>query len=178
MLREGHAGIAMISYAPFAFYFVLVGEPILAVLGGVFTIGGSGLPDVDTQLDVLKHRGWTHTLWFAGLCSVVGVTSLGVAVQFVPTQFFTYLSPMKFALSGGFLGVGVITHLFGDVITPAGIKPLHPITPRNFIPVTVSQRKYTLDLFKASNSIANASLFGLGIIATAYIVYFTFTHGV
>lgn len=47
-------------------------------------------------------------------------------------------------------------HLLADVLTPMGICPFEPLR----------DDKYTLDVVKAANPIANYALLGLGIVAS------------
>lgn len=57
---------------------------------------GSLLPDLDFKLN-LKHRGFTHSLHFL---------------------LFSFISPE--------LGLGILSHLFLDTLTPQGIRFLWP----------------------------------------------------
>lgn len=83
---------------------------LLAVVG---TVGGL-LPDIDhpnSKLGskvpivdkVFKHRGFTHTVWFAMIVYIlVSMWNLQVAK---------------------YLFVGCISHLIGDILTPMGLHP-------------------------------------------------------
>ena len=51
-------------------------------------------------------------------------------------------------------------HLLADVVTPAGLKPFWP----------VSDRRYTLDIVRADNPLANYGLLVLGVLATLCVL--------
>lgn len=85
-----------------------------AILSACSTVGGL-LPDIDhanSRLGskvpifskIFKHRGFTHTIYFAGIV----------------TLLIYYYNPIV-AL---YIGVGCISHLIGDILTPMGLKPL------------------------------------------------------
>jgi inner membrane protein len=50
-----------------------------------------------------------------------------------------------------------VAHLLGDVLTPTGVRPFAPIR----------DEKYTLDVVKAANPLANYVLLGIGVVAVA-----------
>ena len=83
MLREGHVGVSLLLYAPVGFLLARYASIDLAVIvGGVVLLGGSA-PDYDTKTRLVKHRGFTHTVWFAGL---LGIGS-AVAAYYAPHVF-------------------------------------------------------------------------------------------
>lgn len=80
------------------------------------TFGGL-LPDIDHASSklgskipiiphLLKHRGITHTIYF-------------VALIITPLYLYTGID-LKFLI---YLGVAIISHLIGDSLTPAGLRP-------------------------------------------------------
>jgi len=137
MHREGHYGAALVAYAPVVFILTALDYATLALLGGAVVVGGAMLPDVDQRIPGVKHRGPTHTLWFALAVGVI--VGLGGAA-------FAWSRGVLAALGMGIFGVGVgtlavVAHLLGDVLTPTGVRPFAPIR----------DEKYTLDVVKAAN---------------------------
>lgn len=53
---------------------------------------------------IFSHRGFTHTLWFMSIVCFM----LSLFVSIYPLIFF---------------GVGMLSHLICDILTPAGLKP-------------------------------------------------------
>jgi len=153
--RNGHLGMSLLVYAPVGY--LLVGRrPLLAVLGGVVVLSLASVPDIDHRLPVVSHRGVTHSLLFAAGVGAVGwaagtvLGGLGIA----PVDLAgTTLSPALFL---GFLGVyGILAHLAGDVITPAGVPLFWPA------PTTLS-----LSVVGADSTVANYGLLAAGVVAT------------
>lgn len=163
MYKEGHYGINALLYAPIAFIISAYRDPMIAIIGGVIVVGLAKAPDFDRHFDnnmdthrsevwqiiPIKHRGFTHTVWFAvfiGVLGAVGMAGLGVGYNVslsVPLLFV-------FGFICGFSSV--VGHLLGDVITPMGIKPFSP----------VSKQKYSLGICNASNTVANYGLLVVG----------------
>lgn len=142
-------------YAPVGY--LLVGDrPLLAILGGVVVLSLASLPDIDHRLPVVSHRGVTHSLLFAAGVGAVGwvagslLGGLGIAPV---TLAGTTMSAAVFL---GFLGAyGVLAHLAGDVITPAGVPLFWPA------PTTLS-----LSVVGADSTVANYGLLAAGVVAT------------
>jgi inner membrane protein len=165
MLKKGHTGIAMLLYSPIG---IIIAESIstpIAVICGLFTIAGSGLPDIDSQVSIVKHRGFTHTVWFTGL---VGVAS-GIIFYLVPgamgIEQYMNVQPIHGIIIGLSVSYGVLTHIIGDMITPRGIKPFTPITPRDIISSPFSDKKYTYEITKASSTFYNNFFMAIGSIS-------------
>lgn len=170
MHRQGHAGMAMIGYAPMIVLLLALhqGYLFLALTGFSLTTGLSMLPDIDMKIGFIKHRGPTHTVWFALLVAVIfgaiGVVtgnlieSVGVA-EFAgvygaePAPHPPLFVGAVFFITG-FLIVG--SHLLADMVTPMGIAPFEPVSPRH----------YSLDLARADNKLANVMFYGIGWILT------------
>jgi inner membrane protein len=156
--RTGHYGVSLLAYAPVAVALVATGHAGLAPLGGIGVLFLTPVPDWDHRIPFFEHRGITHTVWFALLVGTLLGASCFQGARVVTGLQAAHGSP---ELLGGFgFGVGtfaVLSHLAGDVITPAGLEPFHP----------VSGRHYTLDLVGAANRIANAALLVLGVFAIA-----------
>jgi inner membrane protein len=149
--REGHLGVNLAAYAPVAFVLVALDLLRLAFIGGGVMVALAMLPDYDQQIPFVKHRGITHTVWFALVVgAVVGVVGFlvgdGVGAS------------LGYAAFGFVLGtLSVVAHLLGDVITPAGIRPLTPY----------DDRRVTFDLVKAKNPLANYGLLVVGAVLVA-----------
>lgn len=176
MLREGHLGISMLLYAPLGIVITAFLSLELAVIGGLCTVFGGNLPDFDTSSQLVKHRGFTHTIWFA----IITAITMAIAVFLIGT-YLSISQYLKFGLIqaifiGSFTGVGVMTHIAGDLITPRGIKPFHPVSPRNVLPVTVSERKFTFEITNADNKAYNTGFLALGILATTGAIYIVMNY--
>lgn len=153
MHREGHVGVALFAYAPVGAITLGAGFQELAVLGAVGSVGLAMAPDVDLRIPMIRHRGLTHTIWFAlaigGLCGTAGVlvgASEGI------------LQALGLGTWGFFVGtLTVISHVLADALTPAGVRPFAPFR----------DDEYSLGVARASNPIANYMLLGLGVVAVA-----------
>lgn len=167
MYRDGHYGAALLVYAPVCFLVAALDYPTLALLAGGVAIAIAMVPDWDTRVPGLKHRGPTHTVGFALL---VGLAVGAAAVTFVtagdPGSVSTDLASLATdpasALGVGVLGfaVGFLTtcsHIAADALTPMGVRPFWP----------VSGRHVSLNLTRASNRAANVVLLGVGTAAAA-----------
>lgn len=153
MYRIGHYGAALLAYAPVAFLLVASGFRLLAVGGAVLTVGLSTLPDVDFRLPFVRHRGLTHTMWFALLVAI----GLGFAGYLVgDTQgLIPQVTLAGFGFVVGF--VAIASHIAADALTPAGVRPLAPL----------QSRRYTYAVTKAKNDVANYTLLALGALVAA-----------
>jgi inner membrane protein len=155
--RLGHYGVSLLLYAPIGFAFVFAGEPALGVVGGAGVLALARVPDYDQRVPGITHRGVTHTLAFALLVgaafagALVALTQAGSdpmpAVEVAPRAAFAF----------GVGAFGILAHLAGDVLTPAGVPLLWP----------VSGRRYTVSLTTADSTLWNYLLFALGVFATA-----------
>nr|WP_275690164.1 metal-dependent hydrolase [Halococcus salsus] len=185
MYRRGHVGITMLAYAPVAYILLREGQLGLALVGllGVHQI--EPLPDADHWIPGLTHRGTSHSL-FAVL--VVGA-SLGVLGWVIGDQLSAVLIGLDPPTVGPFAGVfeivaeqlrrldgsalaqfgfavgafGVLTHLFGDVITVSGIRPLLPL----------SRWRLSLSRLRADNDLANNVLLGIGVVSLVAVAFAT-----
>lgn len=156
MYRTGHYGTALLAYAPLGALVLAVGYPVLAYLGGVAMVGLAMLPDYDTQVPFLDHRGVTHTVAFALLvgAGMAALTGLAVANR----GSMATVGVAAFAFLVGTLSV--LAHLAADVLTPMGIRPFWP----------VSGQSYSLEVTRADNTVANYALLALGVFATALVL--------
>ncbi|WP_435097599.1 metal-dependent hydrolase [Halarchaeum sp. P4] len=151
MYKPGHYGVSLLVYAPVFAALLVAGYDALALLGGVAMLALATVPDYDQRVPFVKHRGVTHTFAFAWL---VGA-ALGGAALLLPAD-----GQNRVLLAGVGFGVGVLgilAHLAGDVLTPAGIRPLWPFT----------KKKYTLSLWTADDTLANYGLLAAGAFVTA-----------
>jgi inner membrane protein len=167
MYRDGHYGAALLAYAPLCFVVVTLGYPTLALLAGGVAVAIAMVPDWDTRIPGLKHRGPTHTVGFAAL---VGLAVGAAGVTFVtagdPAAVSTDLASLAADPTTG-LGVGVLgfavgflttcSHIAADALTPMGVRPFWP----------VSGRHLTLNVTRASSRAANAGLLAVGTAAAA-----------
>ncbi|WP_049944723.1 metal-dependent hydrolase [Haloarcula marismortui] len=150
MHRPGHYGTALICYAPIAVIVMALGVVEMAVAGGAIVVGGAMLPDYDQRVPGISHRGPTHTVWFA------------LAVGAVLGGAGALIGGVIPAVVGGVSGVLlVLAHLLADVLTPMGIRPFAP----------VRDTRYTLDVAKAANPVANYALLVVGILVAGTALY-------
>lgn len=156
MYKMGHYGVSLLAFAPVGFVLVTTGYPALAFLAGAAVLWLATFPDIDHRVPGIEHRGITHTLLFA-----VAVGAVCAALAQAP---FYYLDGLGFtpgllpAVFGFAVGAGgIVGHLLGDVITPAGVKLLYPL----------SSESYSLYLTRADSTLWNYGLFVLGVLATA-----------
>lgn len=172
MYRPGHIGVTLLVYAPVGYLLLIGGRGTFAVLGGAIAVALAMVPDFDIRLPGVSHRGATHTLAFA-LCvgavlgaigwvlagAVGGATvTLGEGLG-VRTDRISPIGLGAFAFLVGTLTI--CSHLLADVLTPMGIAPFWP----------VSSKRYSLDVAKASSTIANGLLFALGVCATLGVLW-------
>ncbi|WP_435318218.1 metal-dependent hydrolase [Haloarchaeobius sp. TZWSO28] len=151
MYRTGHYGVSLLAYAPVGAAMLLAGRPAFALVGGAIVLGLARVPDYDHQVPFIQHRGPTHTLVFALLVGAVvgavgyyGAPSLG-------------LDPQQLGAFGLAMGTyGIVAHLLGDVLTPAGVPLFWPL----------SSRTYSFYVTRADNTVANWALLGLGVFVT------------
>ncbi|WP_281194304.1 metal-dependent hydrolase [Halorubrum sp. F4] len=148
MYRNGHVGAALAAYSPVGFTLAALPGIELAAVAGAVVVSTAMLPDLDTRVPFVTHRGITHTVWFAlalgALFALVGgAVGFGAGV----------LRAIAFGALGFVLGAGtVVSHLLADVITPMGIRPYAPVRGDH----------YTLDVVRAANPIANYVLLASG----------------
>ena len=150
MYRTGHYGAALVLYAPLGAALLVADLTALAVVGGGLSLALSSLPDVDTRLPFLAHRGPTHSVAFA---LAVG-TTLGAAGALAGIDASLERAAL-FGVVACLVGVtAVVSHLLADVLTPMGIRPWWPL----------SERHYTFAVTRADNSVANYALLSVGVL--------------
>jgi inner membrane protein len=156
MHREGHVGAAFVAFSPIGAILLAVGLEGLALGGGAVAFALATLPDVDHRLPFVSHRGVTHTVHFA--VAVGGIVGLAGVLLGSTAGLGTALALGAF---GGAVGsVTILSHIAADALTPMGVEPFR------------NGRRYSFDLVRAANPIANYLLLGIGVvaIALAYVV--------
>ncbi len=154
MYANGHYGAALLCYAPIGAGAIVLDRPGLAIIGAAGVVVLATLPDVDLRLPLVTHRGITHTVWFA-LAVAAGAGVVGWAVA--PAFDGLGIDPLIGGLFGAVVGATAIgSHLLADALTPAGIKPLWPL----------SDRHVTWNVTRAANPVANYLLLVIGITAS------------
>lgn len=137
-------------YAPVGGATVALGYGSLALLGAVAAAGLSTLPDVDEVVPGVRHRGLTHTVWFALAVGVVlGVATAAVGGGQRPRP--------TYGVAAWAFTVGVLTvcsHLLADAVTPAGVRPFAPL----------SNRWLSVGLTPSANVRANRALLVVGVL--------------
>mgnify|MGYP000654592936 CR=1 FL=1 len=148
MHREGHIGVAIAAYAPLGFVAYAAGFQQVALGGAAATVGLAMAPDVDMKIPGLPHRGPTHTVWFAA-----ALGTLGLLLGALMGTEYGVLGVMALGLFGGLTATfAVVSHLFADALTPAGIQPFEPR----------DDREICYDVARAANPLANYALLALG----------------
>ena len=144
LYKEGHAGLSFLIFSPFIFLFRAVGADMNYVVMTCFLmVLLSSIPDLDIKFE-MKHRGITHTLLFG----------FGIGVLCAVVLGWVY-GPLGWVM--GFVAGfgGTASHLIGDAFTYSPFRPLYPF----------SNREVAYGFFKASNRMANVSIFVLGLVA-------------
>lgn len=158
MNRPGHYGIALVVYSPIGGVVAILGYETIALIGGVIVVSLSMLPDYDHHVPTLEHRGLTHTVAFA---LFVGIALAAGAAMVAEAQRFESVGFTGFAFLVGTLSI--LSHVLGDAITPAGVRPFWPL----------SKRWYTLSLVRSSDRVVNYALFATGVLVVAITVSVT-----
>ncbi|MFC5134160.1 MULTISPECIES: metal-dependent hydrolase [Haloferacaceae] len=149
MYRNGHVGAALAAYSPVGFTLAALSGIELAAGAGAVVVSTAMLPDLDTRVPFVTHRGITHTVWFALAVGLVFALVGGVlGIEGGPVATLT-LAGLGFVVGAG----TVVSHLLADVITPMGIRPYAPVRGDH----------YTLDVVRAANPVANYVLLVLGV---------------
>ncbi len=125
----------------------------ILILGSAFL---ASIPDIDIRLRRVgvRHRGFTHTVWFAILLAVPAYAVLDYLSK---EGLQPPLSPLTASLT---LALAVLTHIVADSLNYQRVRPLAPL----------SSSGIALRLFRSSNALANAGFFlmGAGLIAAYF----------
>ncbi|TKX80217.1 metal-dependent hydrolase [Halorubrum sp. SD626R] len=153
MYQKGHIGASLVVYAPFGFVLAALASMEAGAIVAAAVASTAMIPDLDMRVPFVKHRGITHTVWFAlAVGAVFGVAGAILGLQ---------RGVLGAVLFGGvaflFGALTVVSHLLADALTPMGIEPFAPVRDDH----------YTLDLFRAANPVANYALLGLGAVVAA-----------
>lgn len=151
MYAIGHLGLAIACYTPVLLWRRFDRRAITG-LGCVAAL--ATLPDVDSHIAAIAHRGFTHTVWFALL---VGL-ALGVAFALAASDRERRFDCGVDGTVAGLLAV--LSHLLGDLLTPMGILPLAPVA---------GGQRLTFAFVSANDPTANRALllFGLAVLTGA-----------
>jgi inner membrane protein len=149
MYTLGHIGAALLVYSPLGLLAMVLADSQLAFIGAIVAAGLAMLPDIDMRIPLLRHRGPTHTVWFAFGVGVVLAIFSGKGGADAGA-----MAALGGALFGLLLGTGtVVSHIAADALTPAGVRPFWPLR----------EDEYRYAIATASNPIANYTLFGVGV---------------
>ncbi|MDB2264086.1 metal-dependent hydrolase [Halorubrum ezzemoulense] len=153
MYRKGHVGASLVVCAPFGFLVTALLSIEAGLVGAAGVASTAMVPDLDMRVPVVRHRGITHTVWFALFVGVVlGGVGLAVGLQRGLAE------ALLFGAAAFLFGaVTIVSHILADALTPTGIRPYAP----------VRDTEYSLDLFTAANPFANYGLLGLGGVVVA-----------
>ena len=150
----GHVGAALAVYSPIAFVALRLGEARLALAGGAVTVALASFPDVDLYGPGVNHRGYTHTVWFAGLVGLACAAAFGLVG---PGPFaFPEAGSGTARLDAFGFAVGtaaILSHVAVDALTPMGVAPFAPLY----------RRRYSLGLTRSADPAANRRLLLLGL---------------
>ena len=176
MYRSGHIGVALM----FAAVTVGISLTPTGFMIAFLILATERIPDFDLRTDLLSHRGFSHTVWFAlfvavlfgGLAAVVAIGGNAYLARFEQVSFVAELRAVYPAPSylfvtvatGTFVGMG--SHLVADFLTVGegkyGVQPLWPVWPNYEVPI---------QLCRADSFVANFVLLGLGVIITVLTAY-------
>ena len=97
-------------------------SPVVAAIYFTTNLLTYSLPDIDSKISFLKHRGFTHTVWAAGLLSI----GVGYGAW--------YLHPLGIFV-GASLFLSYNQHIVEDMLTKGGgfqIRPFWPLAGTSF----------------------------------------------
>jgi inner membrane protein len=163
MYKNGHRGLSLFLSAPIVAILLLLDLPVLGIFFCVSVFILASLPDIDLKISSIKHRGITHTVWFALFSGIVyailvsGIVSITGSKNVLLQQFsVSYIYLVVFVFGTGFSGV--LFHLLGDIITPMGVNMFSRQT----------NDAVSFNLLLAKNEVANDSAFALGVIGLVF----------
>lgn len=158
MYPLGHFGMALLFAAPVAALL----HPRTQTGFTLYTLVAAWLPDVDTYIPGVIHRGIMHTVTFAVGAAVGGGVVAAVTVivarkltrnelieQFDPVPVFVFVS----------LGIllGMVSHLIADILVVVpGTEPVSPFWP-------ITEQAYQFEITRLGAPVRNAVLILLGL---------------
>lgn len=151
MYLLGHLGLGLLAGAVMV---ALRPGRQAAVAAGVAVLFATA-PDVDHYVVGVAHRGLTHTVWAALGMGLALALLAGVAARRRGEGRSAVAAP---GFAGG--AAAGLTHLLGDVLTPMGVRPFHPLVGTT----------YTLDLVAAHDVRANLALLCAGCLAVGLVL--------
>lgn len=158
MYAQGHYGIGMLLSTPIVGTLLLFDAVLISFVFTTWVIVTVTLPDIDLKQPFsqwVRHRGITHTVWFAILTGIIATIITGlVGILFNSIINF----PLIYALVGSFFGgfLGVTFHLVGDVITPTGINPFQPYGSKIRYHITTAKGIWWFEELHGSQTDMNA----------------------
>jgi len=176
MYRSGHIGVALM----FAAVTVGISPTPIGFALAFLILATERIPDFDLRTELLSHRGFSHTVWFAlgvavlfgGVAAVVAIGGNAYLARFEQVSFVADIRAIYPAPSYLFVTVatgtfvGMASHLVADFLTvgegKCGVQPLWPVWPTYEVPI---------QLCRADSYVANFVLLGLGVITAAVVVY-------
>lgn len=178
MFPKGHLGVSLILYSPIAALLIINSLFLEAAFGLAVFVGLSSLPDIDVKISFIKHRGITHTVWFAIIIALIPtIITMNIPKEYIGfIGFGNYTTPLIFILS--FLAV--MSHIVGDAITPYGVAPLSIGALQNIPPFEnythITEKNYGITITTAGNDLANFLFLKIGtftifIFVTASALY-------
>lgn len=174
MYKEGHWGVSLLMYSPVVVLLMLI-DPLINFSTVILAVYGLGIvsftasfPDVDMKLKnftPIKHRGITHTVWFAlFMGSVAAAVTYGLYYYFLMmgAEQISLIPPPIVAVTFSFFMAtyGTISHLMGDVITPTGLRPFRPVKNTRYVKVL----EFNGEKSKAANEHWNTKFYIFGTI--------------
>ncbi len=139
MYKEGHVGFSLI-FLSIAMYLTDSWDE-MSLITALIALVFSTFPDLDLKIGV-GHRKYTHSFLFALIFGIL-------------TGLITY--KIGFGFYPGFLGAfaGINLHIIADLMTYRRFAPLWP----------VSNKKFSLGLFRSDNRYVNRVLLIAGLIS-------------
>ncbi|QCS43900.1 metal-dependent hydrolase [Natrinema versiforme] len=164
MHKSGHTGGYLLVWTAISFLFLLPqGLFRVSVIGYILGIPLVMVPDEDQSFPLATHRGFSHTFWFA---LIFGAIFFIIGLKMSPTLAAIGASiPPVYLFFIGF--VIIITHIFLDSHTPMGVKPLAP----------VSEKQYSGDI-SSNSKLWNWLFYVIGIVGTIVAIYYYFFVGI
>ena len=177
MYRTGHLGVALV----FAAVTVGIAPTPTGFVIALLIVATERIPDYDLRTDLLSHRGFSHTVWFALLVAAIfGAIAAVVAfvgdiylagfqrAEFVIDLRAVYPDPWYlFSIVAGGTVLGIVSHLVADFLTVGegeyGVQPLWPVWPNYEVPI---------QLCRADSYVANLLLLTWGVVTSGIVAYF------
>ncbi len=148
----GHAGIALFVYSLYRVMLRRYGRDVYPLVGLAVFLLFARAPDWDKKIEMIPHRGVSHTIWLALLAGLLAA----YGISLIQRNGFRF-EPVLF----GYGALAVLAHLAGDIITPMGLTPLAPL----------SGFHHTFELVYARNTTVNSAFLVAGVISFCTVTY-------